>query len=880
MEIPKTYDPASSEDRWYQYWLENRFFKSTPDNREPYTIVIPPPNVTGVLHMGHMLNNTIQDVLIRRARMMGKNACWVPGTDHASIATEAKVVAMLKEKGIEKKDLSREDFLKHAWEWKEKYGGIILEQLKKLGASCDWDRTRFTMEDDLSEAVIDVFIDLFRKGQIYRGTRMVNWDPVGLTAVSDEEVIYKEVDSTLYHVRYQVEGSDEWITIATTRPETILGDTAVCVHPSDGRYTHLHGRRIIVPIANRSIPLITDEYVAMDFGTGALKVTPAHDLNDYQLGLKHKLPSIDTLTPDGKLSDAAGHYIGEDRFVVRKKIVKDLDAKGHLVKSEPYKSNVGFSERTNAVIEPRLSMQWFLKMDTISKPALENVMNDNIRLVPDKFKNTYRHWMENVHDWCISRQLWWGQRIPAWYDQHGDYVVAKTEQEARTLFASRNKDFTTDTIIHQDEDVLDTWFSSWLWPISVFDGFKSPGNADIKYYYPTNDLVTAPEILFFWVARMIIAGYEYMGEKPFTNVYLTGIVRDKLGRKMSKSLGNSPDPLDLIAKYGADGVRTGMLFSSPAGNDLPFDESLCEQGRNFANKIWNAFRLINNWQQHATTNPIATERNKESVTWLKQHIANETANINDLFSKYRLSEALMAVYRLVWDDFCSWYLELIKPDMGGTLDDVTCRETVQCFEALLKLLHPFMPFITEEIWHHLAQRNQKESIMVSSWPQEGVIDPKTQQAFNAMQQLVSQVRNIRKSSNIPNKEPLRMLHLLGTEYSIQPYSEAISKLCNISSIEETSDKQSHMVPILAGSGEYFLDIKEQINTEEEIAKLTKEIEYVQGFLASVDRKLQNERFMAGAKPEVIALEQKKKSDAEEKIQVLREQIAGLGGNNR
>ena len=877
MEIPKNYDPISSEDKWYRYWMDNGFFRSVPDHREPYTIVIPPPNVTGVLHMGHMLNNTIQDVLIRRARMMGKNACWVPGTDHASIATEAKVVAMLKEQGIEKKDLTREAFLKHAWDWKEKYGGIILEQLKKLGASCDWDRTRFTMEDDLSEAVIDVFIDLYQKGQIYRGTRMVNWDPAGMTAVSDEEVIHKEVDSSLYHVRYQIDGTGEWITIATTRPETILGDTAICVNPQDERYSALHGKQAIVPIAKRKIPIITDEYVAMDFGTGALKVTPAHDVNDYQLGIKHRLETIDVLTPNGKMSQAAGHYIGEDRFDVRKKIVKDLDASGHLVKTEPYKSSVGFSERTNAVIEPRLSMQWFLKMDHISKPALEHVMNDNIRLVPEKFKNTYRHWMEHVHDWCISRQLWWGQRIPAWYDQDGRFVVAKTKEDAVKKFIAQHPGFPSDAIITQDEDVLDTWFSSWLWPISVFDGFKDPNNADIKYYYPTNDLVTAPEILFFWVARMIIAGYEYRGDKPFSNVYLTGIVRDKLGRKMSKSLGNSPEPMELMAKYGADGVRVGMLLCSPAGNDLPFDESLCEQGRNFSNKIWNAFRLIHGWRETASTNPVAAERNRLTLDWMEQRIAAETAIINDLFDKYRLSEALMSIYKLVWDDFCSWYLELIKPEFGNVLDTETCERTISNFESLLKLLHPFMPFITEEIWHHLAARKTEESLIVAQWPANGSIDKKTETDFASMQQLVTAIRNIRKSSNIPNKEPLTLHYLKGSGVELTGYYNSISKLCNISSIGVVDTKPSNMVPILAGSAEYFLDIMDQINTEDEIQKLSKEVDYLEGFLASVNKKLLNERFMAGAKPEVIDLELKKKADAEEKISVIKNQIENLKG---
>ena len=877
MEIPKNYEPVASEEKWYQYWLDNGFFRSLPDHREPYTIVIPPPNVTGVLHMGHMLNNTIQDVLVRRARMMGKNACWVPGTDHASIATEAKVVAMLKEKGIEKKDLSREEFLKHAWDWKEKYGGIILEQLKKLGASCDWERTRFTMEDDLSEAVIDVFIDLHNKGQIYRGTRMVNWDPAGMTAVSDEEVIHKEVDSSLFHVRYNIEGTNEWITIATTRPETILGDTAICVNPTDPRYLSLHGKHAIVPIANRKVPIITDEYVAMDFGTGALKVTPAHDVNDYQLGIKHKLDMIDVLTPNGKMSQAAGHYIGEDRFDVRKKIVKDLDAAGHLVKVEPYKSSVGFSERTNAVIEPRLSMQWFLKMDKISKPALENVMNDNIRLVPDKFKNTYRHWMENVHDWCISRQLWWGQRIPAWYDADGNFVVAKTEHQARELFTKKIPGFKTDTPITQDEDVLDTWFSSWLWPISVFDGFKDPNNADIKYYYPTNDLVTAPEILFFWVARMIIAGYEYRGEKPFTNVYLTGIVRDKLGRKMSKSLGNSPEPIELMAQYGADGVRVGMLLCSPAGNDLPFDESLCEQGRNFSNKIWNAFRLINGWRENSKVDQQLTERNKAATDWLGQKIAAETSEINSLFSKYRLSEALMSIYKLVWDDFCSWYLELVKPEQGGYIDKTTCDKTITHFESLLKLLHPFMPFITEEIWHHLEKREPSQSLIVASWPSSGEADPATTERFSAMQQLVTSIRNTRKTSNIPNREPLKLYRLNHTGSELEGFFPAVSKLCNISSIESLESKPANMVPILAGNVEFFLDIREQINTDDEIIKLTKEVQYLEGFLVSVNKKLENERFMASAKPEVIELERKKKEDAEEKILVMKNQINNLKG---
>lgn len=879
MEIPKTYDPSVTEDKWYQYWLKNNFFRSVPDEREPYTIVIPPPNVTGVLHMGHMLNNTIQDVLIRRARMLGKNALWVPGTDHASIATEARVVAMLREKGIEKKDLSREDFLKYAWEWKEKYGGIILEQLKKLGASCDWERTRFTMEDDLSDAVIEVFIDLYKKGHIYRGTRMVNWDPAGMTAVSDEEVIHKEVDSTLYYVRYQVEGTNDWVTVATTRPETILGDTAICVNPEDERYKHLHGKNIIVPMVNRAVPLITDSYVTMDFGTGALKVTPAHDINDYQLGQKHKLATIDVLTPEGKMSVAAGFYLGEDRFAVRKKIAKDLEQSGHLVKTEPYKSNIGFSERTNAVIEPRLSMQWFLKMEEISKPALENVMNDNIRLVPEKFKNTYRHWMENVHDWCISRQLWWGQQIPAWYNEHGDFVVAKTETEARALFAAQGKALQPDSKIRQDEDVLDTWFSSWLWPISVFDGFKDPNNADIKYYYPTNDLVTAPEILFFWVARMIIAGYEYRGEKPFTNVYLTGIVRDKLGRKMSKSLGNSPDPLDLIAKYGADGVRVGMLFSSPAGNDLPFDESLCEQGRNFANKIWNAFRLINGWKETEGKDGVDNRDYTKITEWFGAKLESETANINDLYSKYRISEALMAIYKLIWDDFCSWYLEIVKPGIGMAMKEETYKVTITYFESLLKLLHPFMPFITEEIWQTISERKSGESIMMEKWPATGKENILLLTNFSSAMELVTEIRNLRKTKNIPMRESLAVSLFSGKSNSISDFHAMIIKMCNLSSIENISTKPDGQAPIMIRDHEYFIHTQGLINQEEEQKKITEELAYTKSFLESVMKKLSNERFVSNAKPEVVAIENKKKSDAEAKIKLLESQLEGMMKSN-
>ena len=711
MEIGKTYNPSETEAKWYPFWIKNNFFKSTPDHRQPYTIVMPPPNVTGVLHMGHMLNYTIQDVLIRRARMLGFNACWVPGTDHASIATETKVVALLKEQGINKTDLSREEFLKHAWGWKEKYGGIILEQLKKLGASCDWDRTRFTMDEDLSEAVIDTFIDLYNKGHIYRGVRMVNWDPQSLTAVSDEEVIYKEAQSKLVYVKYQIEGADEFMTVATTRPETIMGDTAICVNPTDERYSHLKGKQVIVPIVNRLVPIIFDEYVDKEFGTGTLKVTPAHDINDFNLGQKHKLQSIDVLTPEGKISEAAGAYIGLDRFACRKQIIKDLEELGLVSKIEDIKNKVGYSERTNSVIEPRLSMQWFLKMEDISKPALENVLNGEIKLIPEKFINTYKHWMENVHDWCISRQLWWGQRIPAWYDGQGNTVAAKTKEEAIVLLKSKNSELNTENV-KQDEDVLDTWFSSWLWPITVFDSAvirngKANANEDLNYYYPTNDLVTAPEILFFWVARMAIAGYEWMQEKPFRNVYLTGIVRDKLGRKMSKSLGNSPEPLDLILKYGADGVRVGMLLCSPAGNDLMFDESYCEQGRNFANKIWNAFRLIKGFEVDSlklNDNKIQQPNSsKTAITWFENKLSEQLEIINAHYNKHRMSDALMATYKLMWDDFCAWYLEAIKPDFvdGKSLpiDKTTFDATINFLESLLKIIHPWMPFITEEIWH-------------------------------------------------------------------------------------------------------------------------------------------------------------------------------------
>lgn len=878
MEIPKTYDPKITEDKWYSHWLKHKFFKSEPDEREPYTIVIPPPNVTGVLHMGHMLNNTIQDVLIRRARMQGKNACWVPGTDHASIATEAKVVALLKEQGINKTDLSREDFLKHAWEWKEKYGGIILKQLEKLGASCDWDRTRFTMEEDLSEAVIDVFIDLYNKGQIYRGVRMVNWDPQGLTAVSDEEVHHKEVNSKLYYVKYRIEGTeDEWITIATTRPETILGDTAVCVHPGDERYKHLKGKRCIIPMVNRSVPIIFDDYIDLEFGTGALKVTPAHDINDYNLGVKHNLEVIDTIAADGKMSEAAQFYIGEDRFTVRKKIAKDLEEMGQIVKIEDIKNKVGYSERTNAVIEPKLSMQWFLKMDKISKPALENVLNGEIRLIPEKYVNTYKHWMENVHDWCISRQLWWGQQIPAWYDNKGNTVVCKTKEEALQKLKEKNADVKAGDI-KQDEDVLDTWFSSWLWPISVFDGFKNPEGKDINYYYPTNDLVTAPEILFFWVARMIIAGYEYRGAKPFTNVYLTGIVRDKQGRKMSKSLGNSPDPIDLINQYGADGVRVGMLLCSPAGNDLPFDESYCEQGRNFSNKVWNAFRLIKGFEVADTNQP---EVNQRAVDWFEARFNDQLLEINDLYSKYRMSEALMTTYKLVWDDFCAWYLEMIKPEFvdGKSLpiDKITYDATIGFFEKLLKVMHPWMPFITEEIWHLIKDRDEKDCVIVSEWPKEVSTDYNTVLYFKDVQAVVTRIRNLRKQKNISPKEKLQLYILEGESlmHVNDHYKNVFIKLCNLESVEFITQRREGSYSFTERQDEYFIPLNQNINIEEERERLAKDLDYNKGFLKSVQAKLANEKFVANAKPEMVENERKKQADAEAKIKAIEEQLAGL-----
>ncbi|MCH7396530.1 valine--tRNA ligase [Belliella sp. DSM 107340] len=876
MSLATKYNPEAAESKWYAYWMENKFFSSMVDHtKEPYTIVIPPPNVTGVLHMGHMLNNTIQDVLVRKARMEGKNACWVPGTDHASIATEAKVVAMLKDRGIDKKSISREEFLKYAYEWKEKYGGIILEQLKKLGASCDWDRTKFTMDADLSEAVISVFIDLYNKGKIYRGIRMVNWDPQGKTALSDDEVIMKEIQSKLYYIKYQIEGSEDFLTIATTRPETIMADVAICINPNDPRFTHLKGKKAIIPLINRAIPIIEDEYVDMEFGTGCLKVTPAHDINDYELGIKHKLEVIDILNDNGTLNEKAQILVGEDRFIARKRIGKMLDEAGQLDKIEEYKSNVGHSERTDAVVEPKLSLQWFLKMEDITKPALSSVMEDVIQLHPPKFKNMYRSWMENVRDWCISRQLWWGHQIPAYYLPNGEFVVAKTKEEAVQI---ANEKFGTAYKLDdltQDEDVLDTWFSSWLWPISVFDSevFKTgEKNEDLKYYYPTNDLVTAPEILFFWVARMIIAGYEYTGEKPFKNVYLTGIVRDKQGRKMSKSLGNSPDPLELIKQYGADGVRTGMLFSSPAGNDLPFDEKLVEQGRNFSNKIWNAYRLVSGWEIDPN---LSGESNQASITWFENRFNEGLTEIEDHFEKFRISDALMATYKLVWDDFCSWYLEMIKPAYQAPIDAATHAKTIEFFEDILRILHPFMPFLTEELWHQIKERNTSEALIISAWPNAKAYDSQIITEASQVFDIVSQVRNIRASKGISPKETFSLTIKTKQAELYGRFDAVLKKLANLEDVS-FGDSLENAVSFVVKSDECFIPMEGQVNPEEERENISKDLAYTKGFLNSVMKKLSNERFVAGAPAAVIENERKKQADAEAKIKTLEEALAKLG----
>ena len=874
MDIPSKYEPGKAENKWYRYWMDNGFFKSTPDEREPYTIVIPPPNVTGVLHMGHMLNNTIQDVLVRRARMQGKNACWVPGTDHASIATEAKVVAKLKAEGIEKQYLTREEFLEHAWEWTHKHGGIILEQLKRLGASCDWDRTLFTMDEKRYKSVIKVFVDLYNKGLIYRGVRMVNWDPEARTAVSDEEVNYTDEKSRLYYVRYKIVGEDGYVTVATTRPETILGDTAVCANPEDDRYRHLKGKKVIVPMVNREVPFIFDSYVDPGFGTGCLKITPAHDINDYEIGLRHKLPSIDVFNEDGTMSSRAGLFIGVDRFKAKDLAEKELQKTGNLVKVENYDNKIGRSERTNSVIEPRLSLQWFVKMKELSQPALEAVLNGEVRIHPPKFKNLYRHWMENVHDWCISRQLWWGQRIPAWYYNNNEFVVAEDINEALELARKKSGNAAlSKEDLHEDDDVLDTWFSSWLWPITSFDGINKPDNEDIRYYYPTNDLITAPEILFFWVARMIIAGYEYRGQKPFDNVYLTGLVRDQQRRKMSKSLGNSPDPIELIEKYGADGVRVGMLLCSPAGNDLLFEDSLPEQGRNFANKIWNAFRLVKSWDINDTIDqPVSS---KLALKWMDEVLKKSIIEVDVTFRKFRISEALMITYKLFWDEFSAWYLEIIKPEYQKPIDRITFDATVTLFEKLLKVIHPFMPFITEEIWQMLLERKEGESIMVTRMPEAKKFNTEMIASFESAKEIISAVRTVRKTKDVPNREKIELL-ILSDKNSYDTYFlPVISKLCNLSEVRFVSEKQEGTASFMVGTTGYFVPLAGILDVESEIAKLQEDLNYNRGFLVNVMKKLDNEHFVSNAPAKVLELERKKKSDAESKIRSLEEAIKSL-----
>ena len=877
MELASKYNPADVEGKWYQYWLDNKLFSSKPDGREPYTVVIPPPNVTGVLHMGHMLNNTIQDILVRRARMEGKNACWVPGTDHASIATEAKVVNKLAQQGIKKTDLTREEFLKHAWEWTDEHGGIILKQLRKLGASCDWDRTAFTMDEERSESVIKVFCDLYNKGLIYRGVRMVNWDPKALTALSDEEVIYKEEHSKLYYLRYKVEGDAEgrYAVVATTRPETIMGDTAMCINPNDPKNEWLKGKKVIVPLVGRVIPVIEDDYVDIEFGTGCLKVTPAHDVNDYMLGEKYNLPSIDIFNDNGTLSEAAGLYVGMDRFDVRKQIEQDLAAADLLEKVEAYTNKVGCSERTGVAIEPKLSMQWFLKMQHFADMALPPVMNDELKFYPAKYKNTYRNWLENIKDWCISRQLWWGHRIPAYYLPEGGFVVAPTAEEAlaKAIEKTGNANLKVEDL-RQDEDCLDTWFSSWLWPISLFDGINNPGNEEIKYYYPTCDLVTGPDIIFFWVARMIMAGYEYMGDMPFKNVYFTGIVRDKIGRKMSKSLGNSPDPLELIERFGADGVRMGMMLSAPAGNDILFDDALCEQGRNFNNKIWNAFRLVKGWEVADIAQPeyaaLATE-------WFESMLAKTAVEVDDLFSKYRLSEALMAVYKLFWDEFSSWYLEMVKPayidGKAQPIDKVTYEKTLSFFDSLLKLLHPFMPFITEELWQHIYDRKEGESLMVQTLNINKECNEAIIKNFEAVKEVIGGIRTIRLQKNIAQKEALS-LQVVG-ENPVAAFNSVISKLCNLTAIESVEAKTEGSASFMVGTTEYAVPLGNLINVEEELKKLEADLKYNEGFLQSVLKKLSNEKFVSKAPANVIEMERKKQADAESKIASLKESIAAL-----
>lgn len=878
MELASKYNPADVEEKWYQYWLDQKLFSSKPDDREPYTVVIPPPNVTGVLHMGHMLNNTIQDILVRRARMKGKNACWVPGTDHASIATEAKVVNRLAAQGIKKTDLTRDEFLKHAWEWTDEHGGIILQQLRKLGASCDWDRTAFTMDEVRSESVLKVFVDLHKKGLIYRGVRMVNWDPQALTALSDEEVIFKEEHGKLYYLRYKIEGEEGYAVVATTRPETIMGDTAMCINPNDPKNQHLKGKRVIVPLVGRSIPVIEDDYVDIEFGTGCLKVTPAHDVNDYMLGEKYNLPSIDIFNDNGTLSEAAGLYVGLDRFAVRKQIEKDLEAAGLLEKTEAYTNKVGYSERTNVVIEPKLSMQWFLKMEHLAKIALEPVMNDDIKFYPAKYKNTYRHWMENIKDWCISRQLWWGHRIPAYFLPEGGYVVGSTPDEALALAQEKTGNAAlTMADLRQDEDCLDTWFSSWLWPISLFDGINHPHNEEMNYYYPTSDLVTGPDIIFFWVARMIMAGYEYEGKMPFENVYFTGIVRDKQGRKMSKSLGNSPDPLELIEKFGADGVRMGMMLAAPAGNDILFDEVLCEQGRNFCSKIWNAFRLIKGWEVDDNGQPTAVA--KVANDWFEAVLGNAIEEMDDLFSKYRLSEALMAVYKLFWDDFSSCYLELVKPTYGQPIDSITYAKVIANFDALLKLLHPFMPFITEELWQNLWTNLDEpgKSIMTVKLPVIAKADNHQERidAFAVAQEVVANLRTIRVQKNIPMKEAIELQLAYENRADIHLLESVVGKMCNATVLQAEEVKPDNAISFMVGTTEYVVPMGDNIDVEAEIARMEAELKHKEGFLQGVMKKLSNERFVSGAPEAVLDLERKKQADAESIIHSLKESIAAL-----
>ena len=878
MELASKYEPQAVEARWYKYWMDNKMFSSKPDGREPYTIVIPPPNVTGVLHMGHMLNNTIQDILVRRARMEGKNACWVPGTDHASIATEAKVVNKLAEQGLKKSDLTRDEFLKHAWDWTNEHGGIILKQLRKLGASCDWDRTAFTMDDKRSEGVIKVFCDLYNKGLIYRGVRMVNWDPKAQTALSDEEVIYKDEHSKLYYLRYKVvEEPGRYAIVATTRPETIMGDTAMCINPDDPKNQWLKGKHVIVPLVGREIPVIEDEYVDINFGTGCLKVTPAHDINDHALGLKHHLDTIDIFNDNGTISEAAGLYVGMDRMDVRKQIAKDLTEAGLMEKVEDYNNKVGFSERTNVPIEPKLSTQWFLSMKHFADHSLEPVMSDEIQFYPPKYKNIYRHWLENIKDWCISRQLWWGHRIPAYYftDSEGkrDFVVAENAEKALAMAKQKNPSLTPADLV-QDDDCLDTWFSSWLWPISVFDGINNPDNEEINYYYPTSDLVTAPDIIFFWVARMIMAGYEYRGKLPFKHVYFTGIVRDKLGRKMSKSLGNSPDPIMLIDKYGADGVRMGMMLSAPAGNDILFDETLCEQGRNFNNKIWNAFRLVKGWEVCEGEQP---EANAIAVNWFAAKLRQTNAEVDDLFNKYRISEALMAVYRLFWDEFSSWYLEMIKPAYGQPIDSATLAATLKFFETLLKMLHPFMPFITEELWQHIYERKDGESIMRDKLEVSPMTDAdaKLLADIESVKLIVSGIRTVRNQKNIPTKDELNLQAVGSNKYAA--YNCIIAKMANVGAIDVVNEKDATAATFIVGTDEFAVPLGNMIDVEAEIAKQEAQLKHLEGFLAGIKKKLSNEKFVANAPEAVVAMERKKQKDSEEKIAALKDSLAALHG---